>query len=145
MSAPVTITRPPCGKVVQPRLGPPWTCNEDLRCDTVNCVRLGDALVGFGYAHCEFSDAWSACLAWNLTLASLLCAAAERASARAEMLERALNQREDAFHLACDYGGVEDGSFFGRFSMLRLRVQERDRALESHEDDCRCETCKVHA
>ena len=74
----ITVTPPACGRDVQPRLGDPWRCSEKMRCDHVGCIRLGDALASAGYAYCEFSDAWAAVLAWNLTFGALLNAAADQ-------------------------------------------------------------------
>lgn len=73
-----TIIPPACGREVRPRFGPSWTCSEDLRCNRAGCVTLGDALVGAGCSCYEFSDAWAAVLAWNLTFGALLGAAAQQ-------------------------------------------------------------------
>jgi hypothetical protein len=45
------------------------------------CVPLGRQLAYAGYSALgeEFGPSWESCLAWNLTLGALCCAAAERA------------------------------------------------------------------
>ena len=73
----VTIVPTPCGKQISLGHGGYRPCDGSSCVNWCSdCTPLGDRLVSAAYAMLEFSDSWPACLAWNLTLAALLRAAA---------------------------------------------------------------------
>jgi hypothetical protein len=72
-----TIVPVPCRRVLAVRYGPPIRCG-DAHYICGACEALGERLLDNAYDQCEFSNQEYKTLAWNLTIAALLCASEDR-------------------------------------------------------------------
>ena len=75
----VTVVPAPCGRTVRAPNGCDWVCGDFATCR--QCESLGDMLLDNAHDVGQYQDRL-ATLAWNLTLAALMGAAASQAIER---------------------------------------------------------------